>query len=352
MEIREAIIHQLVKASGTNGEGSVQIQPRALRLPINEFLVGTVQTLLETYSLTVSGYGTLGVDENIHRFPILLNTYVASPAAQARAFIDFSVNSVGLIAEQMKNESFATGGYVIFLRYTNMGDDWLLIVILKLKSAPGVDPVTMDLQQALTLDISKFHEAARVNLTKWATNTQPYLSFVKPKGSRVSDYFRNALACLNFTDSKHHTAQVIQALGDFIGARDDIPADEKANRLTDARQRLYDCFVANPSEVVLATISASVMPADPTAFSDFIRTGPGAENYQINNTFKPDRTTYSKIKRLRGKMGSVTVSFDVEDVRAQRVRYDQASNSLVLTQPSRDLVAEILKYEQPADPDA
>ncbi len=345
MHIKEAIIHQLIKAKETQGDGSVQVQPRTSRLASDAFLEATVQTLLETYSESVSGYGSLGTDANLHRFPVLLHTYLNAPTNTPQAFIDFTNNSLNLIAENMKKEFFATGGYVLFLRYVNLGDDWLMVVVLKLKDGAGVDPITMDLQRTLTLDISKLHEAARVNLTKWGADTQPYLSFVKPRGSKVSDYFRDALACLNFTESKHHTDQVIQALGAFITARPDIPAEEKSARLIDARQKLYDCFVANPKEVVLATISASVMPSDPTAFTAFIRTGPSAADYQINDSFKPDRSTYSRIKRLRGKMGSVTVSFDVDDVRAQRVRYDSTTNTLVLTQPSRDLITEIQKYD-------
>lgn len=348
MQIKEAIIHQLIKAKETQGDGSVQVQPRTSRLASDAFLDATVQTLLETYSESVSGYGSLGTDANLHRFPVLLHTYLNAPTNAPQAFIEFTSNSLNLIAENMKKEFFATGGYVLFLRYTNLGDDWVMVVVLKLKAGAGVDPITMDLQRTLTLDISKLHEAARVNLTKWAADTQPYLSFVKPKGSKVSDYFRDALACLNFTNSKHHTEQVIQALGAFIDARPDIADQDKGARLIDARQKLYDCFVANPTEIVLATISASVMPLDPIAFTAFIRTGPSAANYQINDSFKPDRSTYSRIKRLRGKMGSVTVSFDVDDVRAQRVRYDPTTNTLVLTQPSTDLITEIQKYVQPA----
>ena len=348
MQIKEAIIHQLIKAKETQGDGSVQVQPRTSRLASDAFLEATVQTLLETYSESVSGYGSLGTDANLHRFPVLLRTYLNASANTPQAFIDFTSNSLNLIAENMKKEFFATGGYVLFLRYNNLNDDWLMVVVLKLKAGAGVDPITMDLQRTLTLDISKLHEAARVNLTKWNIDTQPYLSFVKPKGQKVSDYFRDALACLNFTNSKHHTDQVIQALGKFIEARTDIAPADRSIRLIDARQKLYDCFVANPSEVVLATISACVMPSDPTAFTTFVRTGPLAANYQINDSFKPDRSTYSRIKRLRGKMGSVTVSFDVDDVRAQRVRYDSTTNTLVLKQPSTDLIAEIQKYDHPA----
>jgi nucleoid-associated protein YejK len=72
MQIVEAIIHQLVKSKETQGDGSVQIQPRTSRLASDAFLQSTVKVLLETYSESVSGYGSLGKDANLHRFPVLL----------------------------------------------------------------------------------------------------------------------------------------------------------------------------------------------------------------------------------------------------------------------------------------
>ena len=323
MQIHEAIIHQLVKIRDTHGDDSVQIKPRASLLTVDTVLIDMAQSLRDTYAENISGYGSLGSDPDLHRFPILMQQYLDA-STDTHAFIVFTKATVKLIAETMKNERFATGGYALFLRYSSQGSEWLLVVMLKLKHGAGVDPVSLDLQQTLTFDIGKLHEAARINLGKWTTDDQPYLSFVKPrtKGSAISEYFRNALACLHFTDSKHHTQQVIQALDDFVESRVDIAPDNKRDQLTVMRQRLYECFVANPTEVVLDTLSAYVMPNEPLSFKEFIRTGSQSTNYQINDAFKPDKHTFSQIRRLKAKMGSVSVAFDVADVQQQRVKYD------------------------------
>jgi nucleoid-associated protein len=89
----------------------------------------------------------------------------------------------------MANANFANGGYdrtklnryALFLRYTNVAADWLLLVMLKLKAGTGIHPATLTLNQTLSFDIDHLHEAARIDLAKWQANTQPYLSFIKKR---------------------------------------------------------------------------------------------------------------------------------------------------------------------------
>lgn len=350
MQIKEAILHQLIKVKETSGDGCVEIKPRTARLPADEMLNETGLILLDAYGKNVSGYGTLGADVNLHRFPVLLGAYDQADAANADAFIHFTSESLNLIAEQMKSEFFATGGYVLTMRYTSQAEDWLMVVMLKLKEGAGIDPVTMDLKKTLTLDTTKLHEAARVNLTKWRTNTQPYLSFVKPKGSKVSDYFRKALACMHFTDAKHHTSQVISALTEFINTNAAIDVAARPAKLIEARQSLFKCFDENKTEVLLDTISAFVMPDQPHAFKEFVRNDANAGKWSINDAFKPDKSTYSSLKRIKGKIGTVSVAFDVADVKSKRVRYDPETNSLVLAKPTNELIQEIQRYDNADNP--
>lgn len=100
------------------------------------------------------------------------------------------------------------------------------------------------------------------------------------------------------------------------------------------RRRLVACFDSNPDEVVLQTLAAAIMPGSPADFIDFVRSGPQADQFQINDSFKPHKGTYAKIRRFTGKIGSsISVGFDVADVQAQRVYYDSVVDGLVLKSP-------------------
>lgn len=70
MQIQQAIIHELKKDKETHGQGSVQIRPRAQLLPIDAVLNGMGEGLLSVYASSVSGYGSLGADTTLHRFPV------------------------------------------------------------------------------------------------------------------------------------------------------------------------------------------------------------------------------------------------------------------------------------------
>ena len=108
------------------------------------------------------------------------------------------------------------------------------------------------------------------------------------------------------------------------------------------RERLYHCFHTNQTEVILQTLAAAIMPSDPDAFIEYIRSGPNADQYQINNAFTPHKTTYNKLRRITGKVGTISVGFNVDDVQAGRITYDPANNGIVIKSPSEQLIQAIL----------
>ena len=343
MQIQEATIHQLIKLAQTSGDGSVQHQHRQNALPIDAVLTTLCTDLLALYNTTVNSYGTLGQDPTLHTFPLRLNEYTNG----AIAFHAFTITALSLIKKEMQDASFANGGYALFLRYQHDNSDFLLVAMLKLKSGAGIDEQTLNLQPTLNIDLSRLHEAARINLTKLATTTEPYLSFIKGKAKKsgdVTDYFRNALACENFTTSSHHTAQLIKAADAFVDAREDLATPEaKREERVLMRRRLVECFANNSIEVVLPTLAAAIMPSSPDDFVDFVRTGPQADQYQINDAFTPHKATYNKIRRFTGKIGaSVSVGFDVADIQSQRVYYDPQVDGLVLKSPPEHLKQAVL----------
>lgn len=344
MNITEATIHQLIKATQTSGQGSVQLNPRASALPVDQVLTTLCTDLLSLYSKTANSYGTLGVDPTLHTFPVRLREYVAGTLD----FQAFTTATLGLIARQMEDAIFSNGGYAMFLRYEHADEDFVLICMLKLKPGAGIDEATLSLQPTLSIDLGLLHEAARINLARWNSATEPYLSFIKGRAKKgdVTDYFRDALACLNFTSSSHHTSQLIKAADDFVMARPDLVTQEaKVAERSQMRKRLYDSFAASPDEVSLTTLAAAIMPSNLQDFIDYVRTGPQAEQYQINDTFAPHKKTYSGLRRISAKIGaSVTVGFDVADVAAGRVYYDAARDGIVLKSPPAHLRQAIEEY--------
>jgi nucleoid-associated protein len=349
MQITEATIHQLIKHAQTSGGGCVRINPRASALPIDQVLTTLCTDLLSLYTKTANSTGTLGQDPTLHTFPLRLREYVRGDMD----FQEFTRAALSLVAKEMEEAIFANGGYAMFLRYQHANEDFVLICMLKLKPGAGIDEDTLSLQPTLSIDLNLLHEAARINLGRWNSGTEPYLSFIKGRAKKgdVTDYFRDALACLNFTSSSHHTTQLIKAADEFVMARSDLVTQEqKLDERSQMRQRLHDCFVANPDEVHLPTLAAAIMPSNLQDFIDYVRSGPQASQYQINDTFTPHKKTYGGLRRISGKIGgSISVGFDVADVREGRVYYDADRDGIVLKSPPAHIKQSILENAPASD---
>jgi len=273
----------------------------------------------------------------VYRFPVLLKDYASAGAD----FIAFTHEATDLIAAKMGDEAFSTGGYTLFLRYVNLGQDWMLVAMLKLKPGTGVNDQTLDLSDTLSFDIDRLHEAARVDLGKWQAGTQPYLSFIKKRqsGAEVSRYFREALGCTEYTDSKHHTQQMRNAFESFC---DENAWDQKQRR--EGRQRVFDYCEAKDKAgepVNLTALSAVIDDQNPAAFSEFVRDN----NYEVNETFKPHKATYTRFKRISRSFGSVKISFDVQDILDGRVDLDDKSGRLLISNLPDELIAEIKRHK-------
>lgn len=341
MQIQEAILHQISKEGQSSGAGSASVTPRSTRLSIDDRLQKTAENVLKIYAKSLSGYGTFDANETVYRFPVLLRDYAVNGAD----FIVFSQSTTELIAKEMSQAFFANGGYALFLRYTNQGQDWLLVVMLKLKAGTGINPITLELLDTLSFDVDHLHEAARVDLGRWQRNQQPYLSFIKKRsgGEDVTLYFREALGCTEYTESKHNTQQMRDAVEAYC-AEQDWTAEQKR----EARRRVYEyCEAKTKAEepVNLTALSAVVDDQQPDAFVGFVR----ENGYEVSETFKPHKDTYVRFKRISRQFGSVKVSFDVQDLMDGRVDYDEVSDSLVITGLPEELINEIKTHKAKTD---
>lgn len=332
MEIRESIIHGILKAKETNGEGSVTIRPRPTTLPLDERLSLLCNDVLALYTKLSNGYGTFG-QELAHQFPPLMQQYTEGDVD----IVGFSRDTCTLISERMKDQFMATTSWPLFVRYSNQGREWLLIAMLKLKEGVGIDEDTLDLNNSLSFDISHLHEAARVDIAKWQNNEQPYLSFIKRRAgeSEITQYFRNAISCTEYTDAKHNTDEAIRAVEEYCSAQ-----EWDAERCQLTRDRLYNFCNERKQEdqpVNLTALSAHINNQEPDSFVQFVR----ERGYEVSEIFSPNPASYKKLMRVSRRFGSISVSFDVDDLRTEVVSYDPDSDSIIIRQPPTELVRDM-----------
>lgn len=338
MEIKAAVIHHLKKQQHTSGEGSVSVHWREGLLPADDTLTSVCAQTLHLFSRKGNSTGTFGENEDLHRFPVRVKELRSGDLD----FEEFSEKAVTIIMGEMEGAPLSTGGHAFIVRYEVGGEEFLLIAMLKLREGAGIDDDNLDLTPTLVIDTDKLHEAARVNLSRWDAGTVPYLTFIKGRGAdEVSAYFRKALACDDYTSGRHHTKQVIEAAQTYVLQIKDLSDEDRQERWKEVRGKLHECFAKSKEEVVLAAIAVAVDDIEPEKFIDFVTTGGEAHKFQFSHGFKPDQSVYKSLKRVQGKMGTISVSFDIEDVAEKRVTFDENQNALLIHNPSDSLKAEV-----------
>jgi nucleoid-associated protein len=332
MNVVEAVVHRLEKQAG----GEVSLFPRDTLLPIDEKTANLANAVLDIYGkVTNRGYGSFDTDTTVYPFSELLQEYVNGE----RGFLDLSTTTLNLLAAEMQDVNFATGGYALFIRFTNQNRDWLLVVMLKIKAGTSIDPDTLNLSESLTLDVDHLHEAARVNLSAWLENESPYLTFVKRRvGSNdVTRYFRQALGCTDYTDSKANTKALLEAVEKYATAQGwDTELTQQSK--TKVYEYCDEKSKANLS-ASLSAISMFLNEQEPASFTDFIE----QQQIKINDEFSPHPATYKRFRRLQGKFDGISISFDADALLSDKVIFDPDTHTLTIKNVSDAFGAEIRK---------
>jgi nucleoid-associated protein len=331
VEINEAIIHRISKESGQTAK--VIPKHRKKSLPLNSQLQGLVNSLIKVYSRSTNNYGTFDPDSRSYPFSSDLNEYYSK---NNLSFLDLSTQCTDYIAAKMRSSAPATGGYVLFIRYESNKRDWLLIVMLKLRGQVGIDNDTLELNESFTFDIDHLHEAARVDLAKSFTKEEPYLSFIKKTSAKqdVTIYFRNALGCTTYIQSKANTEDLLKGIESYCKKK--MITGEKKREV---RAKVYDYLnEKNESKqhASLKSISHIINPENLNDFYKYVKD----EGIQINDTFPPYKSTYSRYKRIQSTFRSVKISFDIEDVLSQNVDID-SDGTLLIREIPQALIQEI-----------
>jgi nucleoid-associated protein len=331
MQLKAAIVHRIDKETNTN---EATPHPRDNELPIDARLTALADQVRSIYDKTTSrGNGRFDPDEDAFPFSRMLREFKDTK----RTFVQLSHSTLTLISARMREELFATGGFVLFLNYTNLQREWLLVVMLKQAAMTAINPETLEIEESRALDVDHMHEAARVDVTKWLDGQEPYLTFAKGRVGRadVTRYFRNALGCTDYTEAKANTTYLIEAFEHYADDQG-WTKEQKQN----GRERLHSEFVVKNranEPIRLEGASAIINHDEPAAFAEFVRGHD--ELYPISDEFAPHPDTYRRLKRLRGKIGNVSISFDIGDLENGFLHYDDQgdAHTLTLTRLSDDL---------------
>lgn len=311
MDISNFIYHGVKKEQGkdTRITGSFELDDTIEIKEDDTKLLTFLNDVRAKYNKAGPSYGQLKKDEDAN-FTKYLNKYIEGEIK----FLVFSQKVFKLISDKIESTTNATGGVILFLEYKQLEKNYILIVVLKEKDAMSLNKSNNFIEFILSLDVEKLHEAARISIKDYVADNQPYLSFIKKANNKkVTDYFREALNCDDFTDSAKFTLILLDLYRSFANKkgfdREKTYADQK---------KIFDLF----EEVRIAKRDGK---GDGLITLSAISSRLNVTNI-ISHDFEPDKTIYSRLQRFKGKDGDITFAFSRADYTSGKVGINISEN--------------------------
>lgn len=318
MPIRHAVVHLIDKKP----DGSPAVLHVTNReLSASDAVENLLADLNDSYNAKQGkAWGFFHAESGAHPLSGWLKGYLD----EKRTFLDFSREAVEHLTRLMEESNLAVGGHVLFAHYQQGMTDYLTVALLHHSDGVAVN-VDLDVTPSRHLDLSQLHLAARINMSEWRNNTasRQYISFIKGKGRRVSDYFRDFIGCQEGVDGPGETRTLLKAFTDFVEG-EDLPEDaarEKTNTLVE--YAAAQIRIGEP--VTLEELSGLLDEDRPKAFYDHIRN----KDYGLSPEIPADKRTLNQFRRFTGRMEGMSISFEAH-LLGDKVEFDQEAGTLTI----------------------
>ncbi len=324
MPIHAAIIHQIARKPGENA-GILHL--RDSLLPLDDHLEHLLGDLNEHYNARTTKVWGLFSDDHAS-FP--LSGWLSAWLDEQQDFLALSCQCAERLNSLMNESPMALGGHLLLAHYRQGMSDFLLVALLPHSQGVSID-ASQSLQGVRHLDLAQVQMAARINLSEWRGNPQSkqYISFLKGRSGKKSDYFRDCLGCVEGVDAATETRTLLKAFSDYVESTE--LAEEQAREKTDT---LID-YAAGQARlgqpITLQELSGLLDEEQPQAFYEHIRNS----DYGLAPEIPADRRTLNQFRRFTGRGEGMSISFDAH-LLGSAIEYDEDRGVLIIRQlPAR-----------------
>ncbi|PKB42696.1 nucleoid-associated protein YejK [Cellulophaga sp. RHA19] len=322
MELNKIVLHQVIKEK--LGKPSLKLSKSLL--PINPTTEEFVQRIIKSYSSKNPTYGIFEADLTLYPFQTYINNYVTGGD-----FLDFTVKSMKILEKEISGPT-TTGGYVVFIHYTEKGFDFLTSVMLDNSNQFSVDDIDLTIKKLLGLDIDRLARANRVNINKWKAGGEQYLSFIK--GTRnISRYFQRFIGSTDLTSSKQNTDKLKVALQSYMA---DKGYNDDQKRSIYSKVRNYSLKkVGDDQDLELRAISVLVNEIEPDDFIEYISE---RDDLEVSGVFRVTQKAHLKfLNRIIVREKGYLLEFNRDLIKSNKIIKE--GNDIII----KDIPADILK---------
>ena len=320
MPILRSIVHLIDKQP--DGQPAV-LHARDSELAPSQAMEDLLAGLNDSYNAKPKVWGFFHNDRVTYPFSVWLSGYVDGD----EGFVAFTRQASSHLQILMDGSNLSVGGHVLFAHYQQGATEYLVIALLHHSEGVSVTK-SLEVTPARQLDLGQLHLAARIDLTDWRSDTpsQQYISFIKGKGGkRIADYFRDFIGYEEGIDAPSETRTLLKAFSDYVESEDF--AEEQARETTDTLIDYANTQARSGQPMTLDELSGLVDEQQPNAFYDYIRN----KDYGLSAEIPPDRRTLHQFRRLTGRTGGLSISFESHLLGSQ-VEYDETQDQLIIHQ--------------------
>ncbi|MDH2435631.1 nucleoid-associated protein [Pokkaliibacter sp. MBI-7] len=346
MNLKNIIVHNFIKYSsnekskpGYTETSSIEDRKKELDAS-NEFVIKLASDVIKAYASksTTKNYGTFQPNVSTYKYVGLLEAFINSSNSN---FVDFTFKTAELIQEKADTERFASGGYLVFIRYEEnyKGTDCDFLAVVMVKDKAGLMfNANLEPEENISINIDKLHQAVRINLTQYRSGNKndSHLSFFSRGDTETSGYFRKALDCSDYIPSLSSTNNVYKAQKLFC-TESGLDKTQLKDIKDDLSTMLKNALSSRNKSILLSDIvdminnKVKAITGIEADFGKFI----SENNYEISNEFQPKESAIKRNTRIDHKEDDWNINFEVnsakyadDDKRSANIVYDKNSNSL------------------------
>lgn len=315
--VNQIVLHQLVK----NMDGDSIKMESVLRDELLSITPEVEQMMLQLHQGYQNKAEAFGVFQEKSIFAQHLNRLLE----QEIEFLGFSQYSTKLLADELGKYNFAESGTLILCQYNFLATDYLFIALLDSRHSMLVDE-HLDIRRTEYLDITQFDIAARINLTDLQVNANSnrYLTFIKGRvGRKISDFFMDFLGAEEGLNPQVQNQCLLQAVSDYC----DQGELNKEQTQAVKKQVFEYCKgqLSNGNNIELRELSDSLPTLNEQPFVVFTE----EQNYGLEESIPPIRSTLKSLTKFSGSGKGVTLSFDAELLNT-RIQWDPMTDTLTI----------------------
>lgn len=302
MQIKQAVIHEIIKKEREIGKGDIDLS-HAL-VSIDNKVVSMLTDLDGRYINLLQSRGIF--DRTVGLFPSTLDNYLNNRSSDG--FIEFTHLVTHQLLNCINKEPQAKGGYLVFVEY-DKGQEFVAVFMVRHKIGGNISKDSRRncyvINDSTYIDVDRLAMAARINLFEYqkGEDGRRYISFIN-KNSIDSKYFVNWMCTAQLQGDKDDTKLFRKLLTSLTPPYDyTIGRELTTNELLD-RVYSYAKLLPKGEKLNLKVIGQEFFGNENalTSFAD-------QANIPINHEFKPDADIMRRFVKIKVKADDITLDF-------------------------------------------